>query len=331
MHIALRVPKHPMTEPSTKPAPELPQVDNMRGALAMLGSSMCFASGTLVIKVLGSHLPSAEIAFLRCLLGLSILIPLIMRHGWQVFRTARPDLHLIRVVCSSIAVTLGFYAIAHLPLAIVVSLGFTRPLFMIVLARTLLGEAVHWRRGLATAVGFVGVLVVMGPTEVSNLPAATAALLSAAFVAGSMAVIRKQSATDGAATIMAWYATGICITTSLPAIFVWQTPHAGEWGLLLVMAVISSIGQYLMIQAFAVGEATVVNPVDYSQIIVTTIAGYFFFAEVPTVWTLIGVTIIIASTLYIVLREAALQKGKPPSGAMMEPEPGVPPPGSPPR
>ncbi|TAL04915.1 MAG: DMT family transporter [Rhodospirillaceae bacterium] len=297
-----------MTEPVTTPKADLPQADNLRGAMWMFGSSMCFATCALMVKVLGSHLPTLEIAFLRCLLGLSILVPIILRHGWRVYRTTRVDLHLIRVVCSTFGVSLGFYAFAHLHLATAISLGFTRPLFMIILARTLLGEQVHWRRGLATVIGFIGVLVVLGPSDVSDMPAAIGALIGAACIAGAMAVVRRQSATEGAATIMVWYATGVCVTTALPAYFVWQTPNVSDWSLLISLGVMSSIGQYLMIHAFTVGEATVVNPVDYSQIIVTSLAGYFFFAEVPTVWTLVGVAIIIASTLYIVLREAALQK-----------------------
>jgi drug/metabolite transporter (DMT)-like permease len=229
-----------------------------------------------------------------------------------VFKTARPDMHVARVLCAVVGMNCGFYATAHLELATVVSLAYTRPLFMIILAVMFLGEVVRWRRGLATAVGFLGVLVMLRPTAVPVELPALAALMGALMVAGAMAVVKQQAAVDGPATIMVWFGVGTAVLTFFPAIFVWEAPRADHWVLLIAIGVLASIGQYMMIQAFTHGEATVMNPIDYLQILLAALFGFWLFDEVPSVWTGVGAAVIIASTLYILLREAALNKPPPP-------------------
>jgi len=288
-----------------------PKIDNLQGALWMSGAAVVSALNTLGIKILGTNMPAFEVAFLRCVAGLLALTPFLMRHGLSVYRTPTPKLHIIRIVCSALAIICGVYGVTHLHLTTAVSLGFTRPLFMIILAMVILNEIVGWRRISATIVGFLGVLLVLGPTDISNVPAACASLASAAFLAGAFAVIRHQSQHDSAATIICWAQTGICFVTAIPAIMVWQTPTTQDYLLALLLGLSGVLSQYMMVRAFMHGEATVVNPLDYTQIIYIAILGYFFYAEVPTLWTIVGTGVIISSTLYIVLRETKLKNVSP--------------------
>lgn len=292
--------------------PQTLPVDNVRGAVWMLGSALVFSSVSVLIKIAGQDIPPAELVFFRCLFGLIVIVPFVARDGLNAFRTARPGLHILRVICAAIGMNCGFYAMTHLDLATAVALGYTRPLFMIILAVILLGEVVRWRRGLATLVGFLGVLIILQPTEVPVGLPAIAALVAALAVAGAMSVVRQQAAVDGPATIMVWFGVGTAVLTALPAYFVWETPQGSQWVLLIALGIMASIGQYLMIKAFTYGEATVMNPIDYLQILLAAVAGYFVFNEVPTIWTGVGATVIVASTLYILLREAALKKPPPP-------------------
>ena len=282
--------------------------DNLRGAAWMLMSSFAFAAGSVAIKTIGRDLPSAEIVFFRCLFGLTVVVPFVVRYGFAVFRTQRPDLHIVRVMCAAVGMNCGFYAMTNLDLATAVSLSYTRPLFMIVLAVMFMGEVVRWRRGLATLIGFMGVIVMLGPTDVAFTLPALSGLMAALAVAGAMSVVKQQAAVDGPATIMVWFGVGTAIITSVPAAFYWMSPTATQWALLFAIGTISSIGQYLMIRALAIGEITVMNPIDYVQIILGAFSGYVLFAEVPTVWTAIGAMIIVTSTLYILFREAAINK-----------------------
>ncbi len=295
-----------LSTPSTLP------VDNMRGAVWMVGSAIVFSGVSVMIKALGQDLPSPEMVFFRCLFGLVVVVPFVARYGFSVFKTGRPDLHIMRVICAVIGMNCGFYATTHLELATAVSLGYTRPLFMILLAVMFLGEVVRWRRGVATLVGFIGVLVMLRPTEVPISLPAVAALVAALAVAGAMSVVRQQAAVDGPATIMVWFGTGTALLTAIPAAFVWETPQNSQWALLVAIGVSASVGQYMMIKAFTHGEATVMNPIDYLQILLAAVTGFFIFHEVPSMWTGVGAGIIIISTLYILLREAALKKPPPP-------------------
>jgi drug/metabolite transporter (DMT)-like permease len=292
------------------PAP-LP-IDNMKGAIWMIGAAMVFSGVSVLIKTVGQDIPPAELVFFRCFFGLSIIIPFIIRYGFKVYKTSRPDLHMVRVFCAVVGMNCGFYAVTHMDLATAISLGYTRPLFMILLTVMFLGEVVRWRRGLATLVGFIGVMIMLRPTEIPVGLPAVAALVSALAVAGAMSVVRQQAAVDGPATIMAWFATGTAIITAVPAAFVWEMPAPEQWIYLIAIGVFASVGQYMMIKAFTYGEATVMNPIDYLQILLAALLGFWLFEEVPSIWTGVGAVVIIVSTLYILLREAALHKPPPP-------------------
>ncbi|MCB2108428.1 MAG: DMT family transporter [Rhodobacteraceae bacterium] len=282
--------------------------DNKRGAAWMFCSAVFFSLIAMGIKKAGENLPTAEIVFFRCLFGMTVVAPFIARQGLSVYRTQRPGLHVSRLICAAIGMNSGFYAVTHLELATAVSLSYTRPLFMILLAVIFLGEVVRWRRGLATIVGFGGVLIMLGPSHVPFSWAVAAGLLSALAVAGAMAVVKQQAATDGPATIMAWFATGTVFLTAIPAMFVWQTPSGEQWFWLVSIGITASLGQYMMIKAFSIGDATVMNPIDYVQIIFVTALGYWVFDEIPSIWTGVGAAVIVVSTLYILFRESVVKQ-----------------------
>jgi drug/metabolite transporter (DMT)-like permease len=284
----------------------------MRGARWMAINTLCFAVSYALVKKMGNDLPVAVIVFFRCLVGFLFMAPFVLRHGLVVFHTKRPGAHITRLVCASASMLAGYYAFTHMPLATAAALTFTRPLFMIVLAILFLGEVVRWRRGLATVLGFVGVLIILGPNDIAFHPAALAALFSAAAVSGAMAVVRQQAAVEGSMTLIAWFMTGSTILTLFPALLVWQTPQGIQWVYLAAIGVTASVGQFCFIKAFTYGEATVMNPIDYSQLLFAAALGFLFFEEIPTIWTAIGTLVIAVSTLYILLRESKVS-AKPPA------------------
>ncbi len=286
---------------------DLPPFDNIRGAIWMLGSSAIFSLVWIATKKLSHDIPATQVAFTRSFTGLMVLLPFFVKRGLGIFRTQRPGLHLIRVVCSTINSISVYYGVAHLPLAVATSLSFTRPLFMVVLAVVALGERVRWRRALATVIGFAGVLTILGPTDLIFDHAALVALGGAAAVAVALAIIRQQSIVDGSVTMLAWYMAGTTILSAPFAFLGWHGPTATEWGYLVFIGLGSTLGQFMLIRAFMFAEATVVNPVDYTQIVMGALLGYWLFNEVPSIWTGIGAVIIIAATLYILLREAKLK------------------------
>src|SRR5262245_36068992 len=115
----------------TTPA-ALPPADNVRGAKWMIGSTICFAISTVAIKKVAGDMPIAVIIFFRCFVGFLLFLPYVFVKGVGVYRTKRPGAHVFRLVMSIISLVGGYYALSKIPIATVVALSYTRPLFMIV-------------------------------------------------------------------------------------------------------------------------------------------------------------------------------------------------------
>jgi len=288
----------------------------------MLISACVFSVMNGLIKHVGEELHTFEVVFFRCLFGLLFLLPFLRGTGLRIYCTARPGMHAIRVAVGIAGMFCIFYAVTHMQLAAAVSISYARPLFMIVLAILVLGEDVRWRRGLATVTGFIGVLVVMRPDPSALDLSALSALASAACVAGAMTMVKLLSRTERPLTILMWFATGAVVVSAIPAAMVWQWPEPFTWVLLLLIGAAASLAQFLAINAYREGEATLVTPFDYSQILWATLIGLMAFSEVPDLWTFVGAAIIIGSALYILYREAQLGL-RPPllSSDIPEPDP----------
>lgn len=284
---------------------------NVRGSIWMSVGGLVFAVMAALIKHTGKTLPVIEILFIRQLFVMIYLSPAIVRDFPAVFRTKRLGLHLTRVGLSAVAMTTGFTAIVHMPLAEVTAIGFSRTLFTTLLAIVILHEVVGWRRWTATAAGFLGVLVIVRPSPDDFNEYALLALISALFVAGIMIVLRLLSQTERPITIMAYQ--GLCLTVILavPTVWLWVTPSWEELLLLAVIGAVMSVGQYTNIKAFAAGEAAAIAPFEYGRLLFATAFGVWFFAELPTIYTVIGAAIIIASTLYTMHRNAIRKASAP--------------------
>jgi drug/metabolite transporter (DMT)-like permease len=303
--------------PASPSVHDLP-IDNMRGAFWMLAGVVFFAATAILIKYAGQTLHTFEIVFFRCVFGMIVVIPLLAQSGLSALRVHKPAIHILRVFCAVGGMMGGFYALTHLELATAISLSFTRPLFMILLAVLFLGERIRWRRGLATLVGFTGVLIMVQPGSVNFEPAFATGLFAALAVAGALVTVKMLATHDAPVTIMLTFSIGTVVVSIIPATLVWQMPTGNEWLILMGLGTVASLGQYSMIRAFTIGEATVMSPIDYLQILLGSSAGYFLFQEKPSVSTFIGAVIIVGATLYIVLRGAKMQAPLP-----LPPDPGA--------
>ncbi len=283
---------------------------NARGALWALLGSLFMSFSAVLVKFLGNELNSFEVAFFRALFGFLAITPFVLRPGSGGIRTSRPVLHTLRGVMGGAAMLSGFYAVTVLPLALATSLSFSRSLFMIILAILFLGEEVRARRWTATILGIVGIIVMLRPTTAIDA-AAFYSLFSAFMVAAVMVATKKLATTEPPVRII-FYAGFFGTLISLgPAIFLWETPSLTQIALMILLGVIGALGTNCMVRALAAAEATVVAPVEYVRILFAAMFGFFLFAETPDIWTGVGAVIVVASTLYIALREARLGKPKP--------------------
>ncbi|WP_193185900.1 DMT family transporter [Nisaea sediminum] len=281
---------------------------NTQGAIWIVISCVIFSLMQANVKLLGARLDTFQIAFFRCAFGLAVILPFMFRAGSHVFKTRRPLAHLLRGCLGAGAMACGFYSVTHMPLADATAISFAKPLFMIVLAVLFLNETVRWRRWSATAVGFLGVLIMVRPGSSEIGFAAGIALLGTLFVALVVVVVKKLATTESPLTIL--FSFGIISTSimTVPAILVWQEPTWSEMAMLLAVGALGSAGQACAVKGFKVGEATAVVPFDYSRLLFAGFIGFWLFGDVPGLHTLAGAGLIVASTLYIARREAQLGK-----------------------
>jgi len=306
----------------TPAAPARQPVNNRRAALWLLASATMFTFTGVLVKTLGQTLHPFEISFFRGLVALAVILPIFARTGgiWAGMKTQIPVLQMTRGVVGSVAMFLGFYAIVALPLAEAQAISFSRNLFLVPLAAFILSEAVGPRRAIAACVGFVGVLIMLRPNmgggEAGMLLSlgAGAALGHAFLVALATVLVNIASRYDGSVTLM-FYTNTVSVTLiAIPTFFVWQTPNMQEFLMLVAMGILATASHNCFIRAFAMGEASVIAPVDYSRLIFAALAGFVVFSTVPDIYTIVGALIIVASSFYILRREAgAAAASGPPS------------------
>ncbi len=274
----------------------------------MLLSFGFFTCETIGTRMIGDELPIIQLVFIRSVAQLAILLPFVLRAGSAALRTSHFPLHALRGGLTVVGLYAYFYSYAHLPMASAVSISFARNLFIVAFAAMVLGEIVRWRRWTATIVGLLGVVVVMRPGVGEFSPAYAVAVFGAATGAAITLTTRALATREAPVQIMAYIAIITTLGTLVPGLLAWQMPTAAQALWLLVIGICGPAGQYLSIRAFRLGEASALAPVDYARLLYAVAAGYLIFAELPDRYTVAGAAIIVASTLYITLREAQLAR-----------------------
>ena len=283
------------------------QIPHVTRAIFWAILATIFMTGmSVLIKYLGNSLPFFEVAWFRAFFGLIIVLPFILnRGGVKAIYTTKIKMHLVRGVLAVIAMLSGFYAVTVLPLTLVTTLGFSRPLFMIPLAIIFLHEIVKARRWSATIIGFIGILIAIRPSGEIE-PAVLIALFSSFIFAVVMITTKKLSVTEAPTTLM-FYQGFFSTLFIMPLCFLfWETPSINEFLLLFLLAIFGSLSVNCSIRALKLADTTIVSPIEYIRIIFASFAGFLIFSEIPSIWTLSGGLIIIISTVYIAYRESRL-------------------------
>jgi drug/metabolite transporter (DMT)-like permease len=169
-----------------------------------------------------------------------------------------------------------------------------------------LREKIRWRRWTATVVGFIGVLIMMRPGAGGFDPVLLLALFGAFLTAAAVCVVKSLTGSENTSTMLVMMTLWGALFLLVPAIVVWEAPSWIEWGLALALGTMATLGQSCIIRAYTAGEATAVAPFDYLRLPFSVGMGLWLFAELPSIWTLVGALVIGGSTLYIARREAQL-------------------------
>jgi S-adenosylmethionine uptake transporter len=274
---------------------------------AMWAVLTCFVSvsNDVITKLVGTRLDGLQIGFFRYLFSLITILPFMIPHGVEAFKTKNPKLHFWRGVWGVVAITLFIFSLIKLPLPEVTTLSFTQPLWFMPLAFLFLREKIHSDRWIAAIVGFVGIVIIVRPaSETFNIYALLP--IAAAFCFGCLDILAKKMVThkESTMTMLFYFALATTVAGLAPAIPVWQTPTMHELFFLFLLGAGANLIQVCLFRAFAATDASSLAPFRYVDLVFSIIFSVILFNEFPTLHTMIGAAVIIASTLYLSYREA---------------------------
>lgn len=276
---------------------------NFLGALLLTASWVFFTAEMVTARLLADDLSLPQISVFRLATQAIVLLPFLLLWPGRLLGTRRFPMHVLRAGLSTSGMLLFYLTFSLLPVALATTLTFTQAMFVTLLAAFFLAETIGRRRVIAVLVGFGGVLVVMRPGLAGFDPAMLVALAGAFVAALLMIVTRALSATEGRITIMLYSAwLGLAIVC-VPAMLTWAPVRPEHWPLLGLLSIAGTIGQFLMVGAYQVAEASALAPVDYVRLVFAVAAGYLLFSEIPDVWTWIGAAIVVGSVGYTAHRE----------------------------
>jgi drug/metabolite transporter (DMT)-like permease len=275
-----------------------------KGIALMLVSTIFLGTSDVTAKYLSATLPSIEITWIRFLVFALIMTPAMMPGSpLYALQTNRLGLHLMRGAALFSSSLFFISGLRFLPIAEASATGFVAPLFVTALSIIFLGERVGLRRWIATAVGLIGVLIILRPGTGAFHPAAFFPLISALAWACTLIMTRMMSGTERVITTMTYSSIAGFVILSALVPFVWVTPTWHDIAFGVLIGVASTAGQWIVVLAFRYADASVLAPFSYTQLLWVSVLGFLVFGEVPDAYTITGAAFIVASGLYTAHRE----------------------------
>lgn len=281
---------------------------NLRSITAMVIAVGCFALMDTVLKLLAARYPALQIAALRGLTGLPLILCFIsVRGAWGSVWRIRWPLHLLRGLLGIAMLTLFTAGVRDLPLAAAYTLFFIAPLLITMLSVPVLGERVPTAHWWVIAIGFVGVLIALQPGGEALQAGFTAgglAVLAAAVCYAVAAVVgRLSSRTDSTDSMVLWMMVIVAVGASALAWPNWVPLHKSDWPLLLALGITGFCGQLAITVAFRHGQASAVAPFEYTALAWGVGLDWLIWQSLPQLHTWLGAAVIVGSGLYLVRRE----------------------------
>jgi drug/metabolite transporter (DMT)-like permease len=270
----------------------------------VVASTVFLSAGDVTAKYLAASLPVLQIAWMRFLGFLVILLPVVVASGpRRLLRSRRPGLQILRGLGLLGSTLFFFSALPYLAVPELTAIFFIAPVLVTALSAPLLGERVGVQRWAATLAGFVGVLIVIRPGTAAFQPAAVLPIIGALCWASALMVTRRLSGIDPPLTTLAFSSLlGFALLSAVVPL-VWVPP---SWPQLVIGALIgiaSTTGHWLVVLAYRHGDASVLSPYAYTQLIWASAFTWLVFGSLPELWTYVGAAVIIASGLFTAYRE----------------------------
>jgi S-adenosylmethionine uptake transporter len=302
------------------------EFNNPRGIAMLVIGLALFGVQDVLVKMLSGEIAVMEVVFFRSPVALIIAWWVVRREGGlHMLRTRNIKLITLRGLIGLSCYTSYYMALAMLPLADVIVIAFSAPLFVAALAVPILGERLDLLRSIAVLVGFVGVIIAMDPTGVTD-PAVLLAVYAAISYAAQSIITRKLGSTESGGSLAFWHLLifwlGSCLAgltlgsgwlltpDSHPSIAfllrAWTVPTMEQAQWLLIIGLIAGCGFYLLSQAYRIGQASSVAPFEFSAIIWGVLWGFLVWQQLPDAQMWTGMSLIVASGLFLLWWESRL-------------------------
>ncbi len=280
----------------------------LMGIIWMVVTGLMFVCVTAIVKYVGSELPAAEGAFLRYILGLVFLVPMIKPILAAHLTRRQVKLFAARGVVHTGAVILWFFAMARIPLAEVTAMNYLSPIYIAIGAALFLGERLPPRRLAAVFAGLVGAMIILRPGMRELDPGHIAMLFTALGFAASYLLAKQMSGEVPAVVVVGMLSITVAIGLAPFALAVWVTPTWAQVGWMFLVACFATAGHLTMTKAFAAAPMTVTQPATFLQLVWAVLLGATVFGEQIDGWVILGGAVIMASVSFITWREAVARR-----------------------
>ena len=284
--------------------------NNFKAIAAMVLAVISVTLMSAQAKLIGTDYDPIQIAFIRAIIVMILLFPIIYKLGGVKFlKTKKPFLHFFRSIAGVIGNILFFYSFQRLPIADVTVISMAVPIFSSILALIILNEIIGWRRWSAIMFGFLGVIIALDPS-INMKFASITALLATLMWSITIIFLRILGSTEHPIKTVFYFMFVSFLGTLFFQPFVWKNPSLDVWFLLIGLSICAFITQTLMTYALQKAEASIVSPFNYTGIIWAIIFDLLIWNVLPVTSTIIGGLIITISGIYIFNRETKNLKRK---------------------
>ncbi|HEX2546226.1 MAG TPA: DMT family transporter [Ramlibacter sp.] len=267
-------------------------------------AGLLFVVLNAIMRGLSLVMDPFETQFLRYLMGLAVMLPLMLRSGLAAYRPKNIAGQFTRGGVHTLGLCLWFIALPHITIADVTAIGFTTPIFIMLGAVLLFKEPMRWERWVAAAIGFGGVVIVVAPKMTGSGGVWNLVMLASAPVfAASFLITKALTRYERPEVIVAWQSITVTLMSLPLALWHWQWPTATQWLLCAVCGVLGSTAHYCLTRSYATADISASQSVKFLDLVWATLIGWLAFGDQPSRSTLIGGVVICAATIWIARRE----------------------------
>jgi drug/metabolite transporter (DMT)-like permease len=277
----------------------------------VITSTVFLSAGDVTAKYLSNSLPVLQIAWMRYLGFLLILLPVVLARGpSRLLRSSRPGLQILRGLGLLGSTLFFFSALPYLAIPELTAIFFIAPVLVTALSAPFLGEAVGIQRWAAALVGFAGILIIIRPGTAAFQPAAVLPLVGALCWASALMFTRRLSGIDPPVTTLAFSALLGFVLLSAAVPIAWVPLSWPQFMLGALVGIASTTGHWIVVLAYRHGDASLLSPYAYTQLIWASAFSWLVFQSLPEFQTYVGAGVIIASGLFTAYRERAQRRGR---------------------